>query len=95
MTSKHELTADNAGMPRPLREPHELTARQAKALKAARDADDRFEEAEADYKRASDERAAVLDAALAAGITYGELANALGCSRSRVQAALGDRERNA
>jgi hypothetical protein len=94
MTSKHKLTADNAGVSRPLREPHELTARQAKALKAARDAEDRFEEAQADYRRASDERTAVLDAALATGITYGELANALGWSRSKVQAAVGGRERN-
>jgi hypothetical protein len=94
MTSKHDLTADNAGVRRPLREPDELTARQRKALKAARDAEDRFEEAQADYRRASDERTAVLDAALATGITYGELANALGWSLSRVQAAVGGRERN-
>jgi DNA-directed RNA polymerase specialized sigma24 family protein len=74
--------------------PHEPTADQRTALAVARQAQRKFERAEAAYRRASDERAQAFTAALEAGWTYRELADAFGWPhRSNVQAAAEGRTR--
>ena len=60
------------------RPPGQLTPAQAAALAVARRAQDRFERAQEAADRASDERAAAFRAALDAGMTYGQLADAFG-----------------
>jgi hypothetical protein len=63
----------------------------------ARRAQDRFERAQQAAERASDDRAAAFRAALDAGMTHGQLADAFGWTQSRVQSVMlgheGERKR--
>ena len=74
------------------REPGQLTPAQAATLAVARRAQGRFERAQQAADRASDERAAAFRAALDAGMTYGQLADAIGWTQARVQSATLGRE---
>jgi hypothetical protein len=74
------------------RQPGQLSPAQAAALAVARRAQDRFERAQQAADRASDERADAFRAALDAGMTYGQLADAFGWTRSRTEAAALGRE---
>jgi hypothetical protein len=85
-----EAFADNAAVPRMPRAPN---AEQAAALERARKAQRQFEQAQLGLDRASHGRAVAFRAALDAGLTYGQLADAFGWARSSVQAAVGGRER--
>jgi hypothetical protein len=67
------------------REPGQLSPAQAAALAVARRAQDRFERAQQTADRASDERASAFRAALDAGMTYDQLADAFGWTWSRAQ----------
>lgn len=70
-----------------------FTDEEQAALSAARRAHHNFERARAALSTASDERAQAFQEALASGLTYGELAQVFGWSRSSVQAAAQGRSR--
>lgn len=81
------MTPASAYPPPMPRRPDEFTVEQKAALEAARDAQRAFEQAQRAHGVATAARAAAFSAALASGISYTELADAFGWSRSSVQRA--------
>lgn len=72
-----------------MREETELEAPEARRLLAqARDAAQRIEEARTQMARAAAQRRDAVSALRDRGLTYGEIARALGCSRSAIQSIL-------
>jgi DNA-directed RNA polymerase specialized sigma24 family protein len=66
----------------------ELSADQRAAIGAAKRAQRKFERAHATYERTLHDRTLAIRGALDAGVSYGELAAALGLHRGTVQAAM-------
>src|SRR5690242_12730953 len=80
-----EHDPDNGEVPR---KPDELNAEQIAALDTARKAQRRFERAQLGYEAALQERTAAFRAARDADLSWGELADAFGWTRSTAQAVV-------